>query len=153
MWEPSNLALAGTVGLSLVAICAWSNGVAALVPLFAQRVGMDPTVLSAPLIATLVDATGLVIYFNVAFLLIPALTAPIAPLPEAVVAKLTEAAQAAPREWAAKINEIAQVQAERLTHPNEWLFPAIAIVIVIGVLLAASRRRQSAQSNGGTPSR
>jgi len=153
MWEPSNFALAGTVGLSLVAICAWSNSVAALVPLFAQRVGVDPTVLSAPLIATLVDATGLIIYFNVAFLLIPALTTPIVPLPGAVVAKLSEAAQAAPPEWAAKINEIAQAQTERLTHPNEWLFPTLAIVIVIGVLLAASRRRQAAQSIGGRPAR
>ncbi|MCY3024621.1 MAG: magnesium transporter [Planctomycetota bacterium] len=153
MWEPSNFALAATVGLSLVAICAWSNSVAALVPLFAQRVGMDPTVLSAPLIATLMDATGLIIYFNVAYLLIPALTSPIAPLPESVVAKLTEAAQAAPPEWAAKINEIAQVQAERITHPNEWLFPTLAIVIVIGVLLAASRRRQPAQSGARTPAR
>ncbi|HEV8187391.1 MAG TPA: magnesium transporter [Pyrinomonadaceae bacterium] len=38
----------------------------ALIPIAAQRVGVDPAVLSAPLITTLVDATGLVIYFTIA---------------------------------------------------------------------------------------
>ena len=40
--------------------------IGALIPIAAQRVGVDPAVLSAPLITTLVDATGLVIYFTIA---------------------------------------------------------------------------------------
>ncbi|HEY7411242.1 MAG TPA: magnesium transporter, partial [Vicinamibacteria bacterium] len=54
------------VALTMVAICVWSTTVAATVPIVAQRVGIDPAVLSAPLITTLVDTTGLVIYFTVA---------------------------------------------------------------------------------------
>jgi magnesium transporter len=58
--------LALTVSLTMLAICVWSTAVGALVPLVAQRVGVDPAVLSAPLITTLVDATGLLIYFSIA---------------------------------------------------------------------------------------
>jgi magnesium transporter len=54
------------VGLSILGICAWANVVGALVPIVAQRLGIDPTVMSAPMITTLVDATGLFIYFFVA---------------------------------------------------------------------------------------
>jgi magnesium transporter len=41
-----------------------------LIPIAAQRVGVDPAVLSAPLITTLVDATGLIIYFSIAKLVL-----------------------------------------------------------------------------------
>jgi magnesium transporter len=58
--------LAATVALSMFAICVWSTTVGSLIPIAAQRVGVDPAVLSAPLISTLVDATGLVIYFEIA---------------------------------------------------------------------------------------
>lgn len=58
--------LALTVAATMLAICAWATTVGALVPIVAQRVGLDPAVLSAPMIATLVDATGLVIYFTIA---------------------------------------------------------------------------------------
>lgn len=61
---PSALAL--TVAATMLAVCAWATTVGALVPILAQRVGLDPAVLSAPMIATLVDATGLVIYFTIA---------------------------------------------------------------------------------------
>jgi len=58
--------LALTVGTTMLAICVWSTTMGAVVPIVAQRLGVDPAVLSAPLIATLVDATGLVIYFQIA---------------------------------------------------------------------------------------
>jgi magnesium transporter len=65
LWgAPPNLA--ATVALAMLAICVWSTTVGALIPIAAQRVGVDPAVLSAPLISTLVDATGLVIYFEIA---------------------------------------------------------------------------------------
>ena len=54
------------VGLSILGICAWANIVGAMIPILAQRLGIDPTVMSAPMITTLVDATGLFIYFMVA---------------------------------------------------------------------------------------
>jgi magnesium transporter len=62
----ASLTLAITVALTMLAICLWSTAVGALIPLVAQRMGLDPAVLSAPLITTMVDATGLVIYFLIA---------------------------------------------------------------------------------------
>ena len=60
------IALAITVAVTMLAICLWSTTVGSLVPIVADRFGVDPAVLSAPLITTLVDATGLVIYFSIA---------------------------------------------------------------------------------------
>jgi magnesium transporter len=62
--------LAVTVAVTMFSICVWSTTVAALVPILAQRLKVDPAVLSAPLITTLVDATGLVIYFSIAKLIL-----------------------------------------------------------------------------------
>jgi magnesium transporter len=61
---PNSLAL--TVSITMVVICIWSTTVGSMVPLLASRFGIDPAVLSAPLITTLVDATGLIIYFSIA---------------------------------------------------------------------------------------
>jgi len=58
------------VGLTLLGICMWANTIGALIPLLARRMGIDPAVISAPFISTLVDATGLVIYFTTAILLL-----------------------------------------------------------------------------------
>jgi magnesium transporter len=58
--------LAWTVALTVLAICVWSTTVGSIIPLLAERCGVDSAVLSAPLITTLVDATGLVIYFKIA---------------------------------------------------------------------------------------
>jgi magnesium transporter len=62
----STMPLAATVGISILVICAWANAVGATIPMLATAVKIDPTVMSAPLIATLVDATGLAIYFVIA---------------------------------------------------------------------------------------
>jgi magnesium transporter len=58
--------LAAVVSITLVAICAWATTVGAALPMVASRMGIDPAVVSAPIVTTLVDATGLVIYFLVA---------------------------------------------------------------------------------------
>jgi magnesium transporter len=55
-----------TVSLTILVICTWSTTVGSLIPLTASRLGIDPAVLSAPLITTLVDATGLIMYFLIA---------------------------------------------------------------------------------------
>jgi magnesium transporter len=62
----AHMPLAATVAITILAICSWSTTVGSLIPILAERVGVDPAVLSAPLITTLVDATGLVIYFSIA---------------------------------------------------------------------------------------
>jgi magnesium transporter len=54
------------VGLTVVAICATAATVAAALPLVLRRLRIDPAVVSAPLITTLVDGTGLIIYFEIA---------------------------------------------------------------------------------------
>jgi magnesium transporter len=58
------------VGVAILAVCLWSATVAAALPLILRRLRIDPAVVSAPLITTLVDGTGLVIYFEVAKLLL-----------------------------------------------------------------------------------
>ena len=60
------LSIAFTVSITVLAICTWSTTVGSLIPIVAERFGVDPAVLSAPLITTLVDATGLIIYFTIA---------------------------------------------------------------------------------------
>jgi magnesium transporter len=62
----SSEALALTVGMSVLAICTWANTIGSLIPLLAQRFKIDPATVSAPLITTLVDATGLAIYLYIA---------------------------------------------------------------------------------------
>jgi magnesium transporter len=55
-----------TVALSASAIVVWAATVSAMLPLLLRRLRVDPAVVSAPLITTLVDGTGLVIYFEIA---------------------------------------------------------------------------------------
>jgi magnesium transporter len=49
-----------------MAICIWANIIGAMVPMAARRFGIDPALISAPLITTLVDASGLAIYLLIA---------------------------------------------------------------------------------------
>lgn len=69
----SGLQLSLVVGFTLLAICAWANTIGSMIPLVAQRFKIDPALVSAPLITTLVDATGLVIYLTIAKVLITSL--------------------------------------------------------------------------------
>jgi magnesium transporter len=65
--------LALTVALTVSVIVIWANTVASLVPLFASKIGIDPTIVSGPLMTTLIDGTGLMIYFLLAALILPQL--------------------------------------------------------------------------------
>ncbi|GAA1463011.1 magnesium transporter [Nocardiopsis exhalans] len=58
--------IAVVVSLSVIAICTWAAIIGSAMPLLARKVGVDPAVVSSPMVATLVDATGLLIYFSVA---------------------------------------------------------------------------------------
>jgi magnesium transporter len=58
--------IAVVVSVTLLIVCTLAAFVGSLLPLIARRVGVDPAVMSAPFITTLVDASGLVVYFLVA---------------------------------------------------------------------------------------
>jgi magnesium transporter len=66
VWVVFGFDMAVVVSLTLVAICTWATVAGSVLPLLAKRAGVDPAVVSAPLITTLVDATGLIIYFLIA---------------------------------------------------------------------------------------
>lgn len=57
-----------SVSFSLVGIVLWGTLAGSMLPFFLRRIGLDPATSSAPFVATLVDVTGLVIYFTVASL-------------------------------------------------------------------------------------
>jgi magnesium transporter len=65
-WVTHDLKLALTIAVTVCAICIWSTTVGSIIPIIAHHFGVDPAVLSAPLITTLVDATGLLIYLSIA---------------------------------------------------------------------------------------
>ncbi|HWJ91913.1 MAG TPA: magnesium transporter [Flavisolibacter sp.] len=57
-----------TVAFTLVGVVLWGTLCGSMLPIILKRLGADPAVSSAPFVATLVDVTGLIIYFSVAFL-------------------------------------------------------------------------------------
>lgn len=65
IWR-SPLRIALTVASAQLLIIVWATTVGAMLPLLAQRLKIDPAVMSAPFITTLVDATGLIFYFQLA---------------------------------------------------------------------------------------
>jgi magnesium transporter len=60
--------IAFVVGLSLIGIVLWGTLMGSMLPLILKRFGADPAASSTPFVATLVDVTGLLIYFSIAFL-------------------------------------------------------------------------------------
>ena len=62
----SSTGLALTVSVAILTIVVWANVLGAILPLLAGRLRIDPTVVSGPVMSTLVDATGLFIYFTIA---------------------------------------------------------------------------------------
>jgi magnesium transporter len=64
------LLVAATVGTALVGIVLWGSLMGSMLPLVLKKLGFDPATSSAPFVATLVDVTGLVIYFSVAFFIL-----------------------------------------------------------------------------------
>jgi magnesium transporter len=64
------LLVALTVAFALVGIVLWGTLIGSLLPFILRRLGFDPATSSAPFVATLVDVTGLVIYFSVALVIL-----------------------------------------------------------------------------------
>lgn len=70
LYGPHWLLVAMTVGISLVGIVLWGTISGSMLPFAIKRCGLDPATSSAPFVATLVDVTGLVIYFTVALVIL-----------------------------------------------------------------------------------
>lgn len=66
MYAPHPMLIATVVGVSLVGVVMWGTLAGAMLPFVMKRLGADPATSSAPFVATLVDVTGLIIYFSVA---------------------------------------------------------------------------------------
>jgi magnesium transporter len=64
------LLLALTVGIALIGIVLWGTLSGSMLPFLLRRIGLDPATSSAPFVATLVDVSGLVIYFSVAAIIL-----------------------------------------------------------------------------------
>jgi len=59
-----------TVYFALIGVVAWGTLIGALFPLILKRLGADPASSSAPFVATFIDVTGIVIYFNIAMIIL-----------------------------------------------------------------------------------
>jgi magnesium transporter len=70
IYGPYWLFVAVTVAVTLMGVVLWGTLSGSMLPIILKRFGADPAVSSAPFVATLVDVTGLVIYFSVAFLML-----------------------------------------------------------------------------------
>ncbi len=66
LYGPFFVQVAFAVALSIVGVVVWGSTMGAMLPLVLRSVGFDPATASAPLVATMVDVTGLIIYFTVA---------------------------------------------------------------------------------------
>jgi magnesium transporter len=55
-----------SVSVSLIFIVLWGTISGSMIPFVLKRIGLDPATASAPFVATLVDVTGLIIYFTIA---------------------------------------------------------------------------------------
>jgi magnesium transporter len=71
-WDygPHYFLLALTVGLAVVGVVTFGSLIGSMLPFALRRFGLDPASASAPFVATLVDVTGLIIYFLVALMLL-----------------------------------------------------------------------------------
>jgi magnesium transporter len=70
IYGPHWLLVAFTVGFSLVGVVLWGSLSGSMLPFVLRRAGADPATSSAPFVATLVDVTGLIIYFSIALLIL-----------------------------------------------------------------------------------
>jgi len=66
IYGPHWMLIGITIGITLVGVCTWGTVMGSMLPIVLKRFGADPATSSAPFIATLVDVTGLVIYFSIA---------------------------------------------------------------------------------------
>ncbi len=70
IWVIFQQNIAIIVGLSLIAICTMAALTGSLMPLLARSIGLDPAVVSTPFVSTIIDASGLLVYFTIATLIL-----------------------------------------------------------------------------------
>jgi magnesium transporter len=73
IYGPHWMMIGATVGFSLIGVVLWGTISGSMLPIFLKKLGADPAVSSAPFVATLVDVTGLIIYFSFAYLFLQGL--------------------------------------------------------------------------------
>ncbi len=69
-YGPHFILVSLTLALSLVGVVMWGTLAGSMLPFLMRRIGVDPAVSSTPLVATLVDVTGIIIYFTMALLIL-----------------------------------------------------------------------------------
>jgi magnesium transporter len=69
-YGPYWMLVASTVFFALIGVVLWGTVSGSMLPLILKRLGADPAASSAPFVATLVDVTGLIIYFSVALVVL-----------------------------------------------------------------------------------
>ena len=69
-YGPHWFLIALVVGITLIGVVLFGTLSGSLLPLLLKRIGVDPAVSSAPFIATLVDVTGLILYFTLAYFIL-----------------------------------------------------------------------------------
>jgi magnesium transporter len=67
VYGPHFILIALTVGISLIGVVLFGTITGSMLPIVLKKLGADPAVSSAPFVATLVDVTGVIIYFNCAY--------------------------------------------------------------------------------------
>ncbi|MES2062619.1 MAG: magnesium transporter [Bacteroidota bacterium] len=85
VYGPHWLLIAFTVGFSLIGVVLWGSLSGSMLPLLLKKLGADPATSSAPFVATLVDVTGLIIYFSIASVIMHDILHPAAPLHPTVI--------------------------------------------------------------------
>jgi magnesium transporter len=80
VYGPHWLLIAFTVGFSLIGVVLWGSLSGSMLPLLLKKLGADPATSSAPFVATLVDVTGLIIYFSIASIIMHDILHPAAPI-------------------------------------------------------------------------
>ncbi len=66
LYGPHWILIAFTISVSLIGVVLWGSLTGSMLPIILKKLGADPAASSAPFVATLVDVTGLIIYFSVA---------------------------------------------------------------------------------------
>jgi magnesium transporter len=68
LYGPHWILIGFTISFSLIGVVLWGTLTGSMLPIVLKKLGADPAASSAPFVATLVDVTGLVIYFSVAYI-------------------------------------------------------------------------------------
>ncbi|HEX5175609.1 MAG TPA: magnesium transporter, partial [Chthoniobacteraceae bacterium] len=70
VYGPHWMLIALTVGIALIGVVLWGSLSGSMLPFLLRRLGADPATSSAPFVATLVDVTGVIIYFTIALVIL-----------------------------------------------------------------------------------